>query len=145
MENLVLIPLVDHHHRVVLLVCEGEAYFHEEVLVQIQDEVLRLCTHRMATEEVESNMDLPRHGVRWVVEDADVRCHKVAEFASSQGGLAQEVHELAVPVHHSGREQAEAARGYCCMGSGTLLRSRMDKERNYDENPSRHLRADVLG
>lgn len=138
------ILLAGQHHKVFLLACEDdavcEAYSREEVL---GNEVLRLCIHRMKTEAAESNMGLLRHDGS-VVEDADARCYKGAGFASNQRVVGQEVHATAVPANHNGRKQVEAVHGYCCMGSGASLHSRTDKERNYDENPSKHLHADAL-
>jgi len=121
-----------------------EAYFRVEVLVQIRNGVLRLCTHRMTAEAAESNKNLRLHDVIWV-GDVGARCCKGAVIASSQGAAGLEGHEAVVPVNHSDREQAEEVHGCCRMGLEALRRNRKDKEQIRDENLSKHLHVYASG
>lgn len=81
-----------------------------------------------------------------MVGGVGARCRKEVAIASSPGAAGLEDPEVAVPVIHSGRKQAEVVLGCCYMGLAALRRSHTSKEqKNYDENLSKHLHADALG
>ena len=145
-----------------------EAYVHVEVLAEIQEDVVLLCTHRMETEEGGPNKillhrDVPSVAVA-VDVNANVHCYKEMANASTHWAADQEAHGMvevapgpaAVGSHHIRKTRAEVVRDCYCMDldldfldEATSLRSRKDTELkncdcDCDVNLSSHPHVDEL-
>lgn len=112
---LALVLVVPRQHMIVSMVCDvdavmDEAHFRVEVPAGIRDEGVRLYTHRI---EAGSNKVLPHHDTPRVVGDVDLHCCKEMANANTRCAAGLEAHEVAVPVNHSGRRQAQAVHGCC--------------------------------